>query len=131
MSQLPASDPLAALDHHLAALRDPAAGEALYDSYAADAMLLLRGEGLPRHAVQRSDFAWSVAALARLRRTRDGEPLRPALAEHRVLEVQDEGDRAMVCFEADEVLGAQALKAAAGLVRDAGGWKVAWVTLYD
>lgn len=131
MTQLVAADPTTALDRHLAALRDPAAGEALYDSYARDAILMLRGDLLPRHAIDRAEFAWSVAALARLRHAQDGGPSRPAIASHRVLDVEADGDRAVIRFEADEAIGAQVLTASAGLVREADGWKVAWATLHD
>jgi len=116
------------LEAYVDLLRDPEAGEALWDAYADDALLFFRGEVLLKPAVARAEFGWVMGATARQRRKHHDEPLRPALGAPVVLAIADEGPQALVWFRAPEVVAGEDLVGCVGFVRVGGQWLVKFAT---
>lgn len=110
--------PAAAALGLLAAWNDPTDGLALYDAYAADALLPLRLDVLPRRAIDRREFAYLIAAAAR---TRGG--LTPPIEAPELGATHQDGDHAVLRVHARD------LDLLIGCVREPDGWRAGWITL--
>lgn len=123
---------LETMSSFLAAAEDALAGEALYDHYAPEALLVMGRTLLPAREVDRAAFGRAHREVAD-EYTRLDPPRRrkPQLADLSMVAFEPDGDRAVAWFSGREVEDDRLVAVATGFIRRGDAWRIGWTTLAE